>query len=132
MRETSRGEYKKAHDNNYCSWYKDGGIMTKPTMFGFNPYNNSAMVGGEAGAEAILPISNLRQYVREEMTEVMGGIIDYSEMKSIFRDAVVEAIRIAGIDDIKVDLDGKQLARGLAKHKDEIDRYNYRNPKLAR
>lgn len=114
------------------SWYKDGGIMTKPTMFGFNPYNNSAMVGGEAGAEAILPISNLRQYVREEMTEVMGGIIDYSEMKSIFRDAVVEAIRIAGIDDIKVDLDGKQLARGLAKHKDEIDRYNYRNPKLAR
>uniref|UniRef100_UPI0035A31EE7 phage tail tape measure protein n=1 Tax=Anaerofustis stercorihominis TaxID=214853 RepID=UPI0035A31EE7 len=36
-------------------WYKDGGIMTKPTAFGMN--GSSMMVGGEAGAEAILPLS---------------------------------------------------------------------------
>ncbi|EFU77751.1 phage tail tape measure protein [Lachnoanaerobaculum saburreum] len=47
-------------------WYKDGGIMTSPTMFGIN--GNSAMVGGEAGAEAILPLSDL--------WSKMGGFID--------------------------------------------------------
>ena len=36
------------------SWYKEGGIMTKPTMFGIN--GSSIMAGGEAGAEAILPL----------------------------------------------------------------------------
>ena len=47
-------------------WYKDGGIMTSPTMFGIN--GNNAMVGGEAGAEAILPLSDL--------WNKMGGFID--------------------------------------------------------
>ena len=36
-------------------WYKEGGIMTKPTAFGMN--GSSLMMGGEAGAEAILPLS---------------------------------------------------------------------------
>ncbi|MDQ0221982.1 phage tail protein [Streptococcus moroccensis] len=36
-------------------WYAKGGIMTKPTLFGMN--GNRAMVGGEAGAEAILPLN---------------------------------------------------------------------------
>lgn len=36
-------------------WYAKGGIMTKPTLFGMN--GNRVMVGGEAGAEAILPLN---------------------------------------------------------------------------
>ena len=36
------------------NWYKEGGIMTKPTMFGIS--GSSIMAGGEAGAEAILPL----------------------------------------------------------------------------
>lgn len=36
-------------------WYAKGGIMTKPTLFGMN--GNRAMIGGEAGAEAILPLN---------------------------------------------------------------------------
>ena len=36
-------------------WYAKGGILTKPTLFGMN--GNRAMVGGEAGAEAILPLN---------------------------------------------------------------------------
>ncbi|HEL1823057.1 TPA: phage tail tape measure protein [Streptococcus suis] len=36
-------------------WYAKGGIMTKPTLFGMN--GNRAMVGGEAGPEAILPLN---------------------------------------------------------------------------
>ena len=36
-------------------WYKEGGIMTSPTIFGMN--GTSLMAGGEAGAEAILPLA---------------------------------------------------------------------------
>lgn len=36
-------------------WYKEGGIMTNPTIFGMN--GSSLMAGGEAGAEAILPLA---------------------------------------------------------------------------
>ena len=51
-------------------WYKQGGIMTKPTAFGINPENGKTMVGGEAGAEAIAPIETLKQYIREAISEV--------------------------------------------------------------
>ena len=47
-------------------WYKSGGIMTNPTVFGIN--GNSLMVGGEAGAEAILPLS--------EFYEKLNNILD--------------------------------------------------------
>lgn len=40
-------------------YYKTGGIMTNPTVFGLN--GNSWMVGGEAGAEAILPLQEFYQ-----------------------------------------------------------------------
>lgn len=36
-------------------WYKEGGIMTSPTIFGMN--GSSLMAGGEAGTEAILPLA---------------------------------------------------------------------------
>ena len=35
-------------------WYKTGGIMLQPTIFGAN--GNDFMIGGEAGAEAVLPL----------------------------------------------------------------------------
>lgn len=36
-------------------WYAKGGVMTNPTVFGMN--GSDLMVGGEAGAEAILPLT---------------------------------------------------------------------------
>lgn len=48
-------------------WYSKGGIMTKPTMFGMN--GNNAMVGGEAGPEAILPIDRLQGYIADAMVQ---------------------------------------------------------------
>lgn len=53
-------------------WYKDGGIMTNPTAFGMNPKTGNAMVGGEAGAEAIVPLSQLW----EKMRSIIKGIMD--------------------------------------------------------
>lgn len=37
-------------------WYKEGGIMMDPTIFGIN--GSSLMAGGEAGPEAILPLNS--------------------------------------------------------------------------
>ena len=45
-------------------WYANGGILNSPTIFGMN--GNSLMGGGEKGKEAVLPIDNLRRYIREE------------------------------------------------------------------
>ncbi len=50
-------------------WYKNGGIMTEPTAFGFNSGTGKIMVGGEAGAEAIAPIETLKEYVKEAVSD---------------------------------------------------------------
>lgn len=39
------------------SWYKKGGILTEPTIFG--AAGNNLLAGGEAGAEAVLPLAVL-------------------------------------------------------------------------
>lgn len=44
-------------------WYADGGILMNPTMFGMN--GNKAMIGGEAGPEAVAPISTLTGYISD-------------------------------------------------------------------
>lgn len=54
-------------------WYKDGGVMLDPTIFGFN--GNKAMVGGEAGAEAIAPIDILLGYIRTAVAEQNASLI---------------------------------------------------------
>ena len=50
-------------------WYAKGGVMNDPTLFGINPFSGKAMIGGEAGAEAIAPIDTLQEYIREAVAE---------------------------------------------------------------
>lgn len=50
-------------------WYAEGGVMTKPTAFGINPATGNIMAGGEAGAEAIAPVSILQDYIRRAVSE---------------------------------------------------------------
>lgn len=50
-------------------WYKDGGILNGPTIFGAR--GGSLLGGGEAGAEAVLPLSELWK----QMREIVGGIV---------------------------------------------------------
>ena len=57
-------------------WYAKGGVMNDPTMFGFNPFTGKAMVGGEAGAEAIAPIETLKAYIREAVAESNMQVAD--------------------------------------------------------
>ena len=51
-------------------WYKEGGIMTKPTVFGMN--GSALMAGGEAGSEAILPLSDFYKQLEAMLTEKLN------------------------------------------------------------
>ena len=51
-------------------WYKEGGIMTKPTVFGMN--GSALMAGGEAGKEAILPLSGFYEQLEAMLTEKLN------------------------------------------------------------
>lgn len=51
-------------------WFAKGGILTKPTVFGQN--GNSLMVGGEAGKEAVAPLSELMGYVEKAVANQIG------------------------------------------------------------
>lgn len=84
-------------------WYAKGGIMTQPTLFDYNPMTGRAKVGGEAGAEAVAPISTLMQYIRtavsDENKEVAGKlqrIIDLLEQ--FFPDVLAGADRQLVLD----------------------------------
>ena len=52
-------------------WYAKGGILTRPTVFGMN--GNNLMVGGEAGKEAVAPLSDLMAYVRQAVKEELNS-----------------------------------------------------------
>ncbi|MGO2964283.1 MAG: phage tail tape measure protein [Carnobacterium maltaromaticum] len=52
-------------------WFAKGGILTKPTVFGQN--GNSLMVGGEAGKEAVAPLSDLMGYVEKAVANQIGN-----------------------------------------------------------
>ena len=54
-------------------WNAEGGILTKPTIFGMA--GNTLLGGGEAGAEAIAPIALLQDYVKSAVTGENEGII---------------------------------------------------------
>lgn len=52
-------------------WYKEGGILTSPTIFGMQ--GGRFLGGGEAGAEAVLPLSNLQDMIASGMTQALGN-----------------------------------------------------------
>ena len=54
-------------------WNAEGGILTKPTIFGMT--GKTLLGGGEAGDEAIAPIDTLKAYIRESVNEKDNAII---------------------------------------------------------
>ena len=52
-------------------WYANGGILTQPTIFGMQ--GGHFLGGGEAGAEAVLPLSNLETMIVNGMTQALGN-----------------------------------------------------------
>lgn len=52
-------------------WYANGGILTQPTIFGMQ--GGRFLGGGEAGAEAVLPLSNLQEMITNGMNDALGN-----------------------------------------------------------
>lgn len=65
-------------------WYADGGVLMNPTMFGMN--GNKAMIGGEAGPEAVAPISTLTGYISDAVNNSKSDDELISEISGLRED----------------------------------------------
>ena len=79
-------------------FFAKGGILTRPTVFGMN--GNNLMVGGEAGKEAVAPLSDLMDYVRQAVAEQNQGSV------ALLAQAV-ELLSVIAQKDTNAYLDGK-------------------------
>ena len=86
-------------------WYKEGGIMTKPTAFGMN---GSTLMMGEAGAEAILPLSGFYKQLEAmidsrlnmtSMEKYLAIIADNSSKEIYLDDGTLVGHLLPAIDD---------------------------------
>jgi phage-related minor tail protein len=97
-------------------WYKNGGIMTNPTVFGVNPATGNLMAGGEAGPEAILPIDRLQGYI--------SSAIDRT-MQSNNLQALVNAVEDLANRAIELNINGRQFAVATAADTDNVSGNRY-------
>lgn len=92
------------------SWYKHGGIMTKPTIFGMN--GSSLMAGGEAGPEAILPIDKLKDYIADTVEE---------KMNVVNLGALADAITKLADRDINLNINGRNFVKATVGDSDRVN-----------
>ena len=101
-------------------WYAKGGIMDDPTMFGFNALSGKAMVGGEAGPEAIAPLNKLEEYYKRWsnegnvelirlMKELVSKLPDKQELKNLMVQALLDG-------SFSVVLEGREVGRIVKKY----------------
>jgi len=88
-------------------FYKNGGIMTRPTLFGGN--GNTAFVGGEAGAEAILPLN-------ERVLASIGNAI-YAATNREGNSQQTDYNREITVN-VPLEIDGRTIAKATAKYYD--------------
>lgn len=84
------------------SWYKDGGVLTAPTIFG--AMGTSLLAGGEAGPEAVAPIDVLQGYVAQAVEGAIGGSID----------RLADAVQAMAGRPVYVQVNGKTMMTALA------------------
>ena len=98
-------------------WYKEGGILKEPTIFDYNSSTNTAKVGGEAGPEAVAPISTLQGYVqqavKEENKEMNYHIQRIYEILASFLPIIAEGMNT------EISIDGDKLVAKLAPKMDK-------------
>jgi phage-related protein len=90
-------------------WYKDGGIMVNPTIFGMN--GNRLMAGGEAGPEAILPIDKLEGYI--------SGAVEKAQ-NVVNLDSLAKAIEDLANRPTTLNINGRQFAYATASDTDSV------------
>lgn len=81
-------------------WYKNGGIMTNPTVFGIK--GNSLMVGGEAGDEAILPLAEFYNKLNSILDKKLDAV-QKSQVVYVTNHTYIDGDEIASRTVSKVD-----------------------------
>ena len=93
-------------------WYAKGAVLNQPTIFGINPSNGNAMIGGEAGAEAVAPIATLQGYVQEAVRAENAGVMELlSEILAAILDYFPQLVAASGHD---IKINGRTLAKLIA------------------
>lgn len=93
-------------------WYAKGAVLNQPTIFGVNPSTGNAMIGGEAGAEAVAPIATLQGYVQDAVKAETAGISHtLAEILALLVDYFPQLLAVSGHD---IKLNGRTVARLLA------------------
>lgn len=93
-------------------WYAKGAVLHQPTIFGINPSTGNAMIGGEAGAEAVAPIATLQGYVQEAVRAENAGVMELlSEILAAILDYFPQLVAMSGHD---IKINGRTLAKLIA------------------
>lgn len=93
-------------------WYAKGAVLHQPTIFGINPSTGNAMIGGEAGAEAVAPIATLQGYVQEAVRAENAGVMELlSEILAAILDYFPQLVAVSGHD---IKINGRTLAKLIA------------------
>ena len=88
-------------------WFAKGGILTKPTAFGMN--GNNIMVGGEAGKEAVAPLSDLMAYVERAVANQIGQMdANFAQM--------IQLLTIIASKDMNLNMDGRSVMEIIDGH----------------
>ena len=88
-------------------WFANGGILTKPTAFGMN--GNNIMVGGEAGKEAVAPLSDLMAYVEKAVANQIGNMdANFVQM--------IQLLTIIASKDMSLNMDGRAVTEIIDMH----------------
>lgn len=91
-------------------WYKDGGILTRPTIFGIN--GGKLMAGGEAGHEAILPIDRLEGYITNAIQKTVN---------TVNVDRLAAAVEKLAERPIDLNINGRKFATATASSSDSVN-----------
>ena len=113
------GELSIPYPQFSVSWNALGGIFTKPTIFS-TP--NGLQGVGEAGAEAILPLSQFYNHLDNKLESIVrASAIDYDMMTNCFMSA---------LNKLTLTMDAKEVGRLTSRYSEE--EINSRNRRLGR
>jgi len=93
-------------------WYAKGAVLNEPTAFGMN--GNKLMVGGEAGPEAVAPISTLQKYVADAVASQNADLVEvlYKILAAILSmDGNMGANMREALAGTSLDIDRREFAR---------------------
>lgn len=90
------------------SWYAKGGVLNKPTIFGRS--GNTLLGGGEAGPEAVAPVSVLQSYISDSVSAAQNSGAD----------RIVDAIGKLADRVTVLEINGQVIARAIASESDRV------------